>query len=448
MADKPEQGRTDPAATAAGQAAVKKLDSAAPTAGGDYSLKELKERIKFVLPKERKATEEMYWAVNTRMQHGMRILNATNWWLGYRSRIMGAPFLTTNADIPTACVGFNPVDGRIDFFFNLFFAASLSAGDIAYIIGHECMHLVLGHLDQMKSYGIKHHETWNIVTDAFINEFLDRSLRWQPGMHEDDKTNWTQDHIIRWKQLPKTIQKKFPIDEEGGTSSEITALQIYDAVIDDMNKKGVDIEEFEKNIENKRMGKKLIRKKKIERGTTEATEDVKVLEKPTYTVPGDISFCKTQRVYGIVGELRQKLDNKGWPIGDCDFVTDPSITEAAEWHWLCRACNIVEKNYSNSCEIVNAYSAQKAIGKAPNNFTDLAHLTGMMEIAELDEIDAEIRAWKKANTWTQEEKDAQDEKDAVAKAKAAQARGVDDDVPPVLEESIEDAIDRFLKEGR
>ena len=437
--DEPTPRTPGDAATKVAQGAAAKLSKDAAT--GDYSLKELKDRILFVPPENRKATEDLYWAVKTRMNHGLRILQTTNWWLGFRSRIMGAPFLITNPDIPTACVGFNPVDGRIDFFFNLFFAASLSAGDVAYIIGHECMHLVLGHLPQMKSYNIKHHETWNIVTDAFINNFLDRELRWDAGMHEDDKTNWVQDHIIRWDQLPKAIQKKFPLDKNGSTDPKITALQIYDAVIEDMHSKGVDVDQFEKNIENKRMGKKLIRKKKIEQGGVEATEEVKIQDTPTYTVPGDISICKSQRVYGIVGELRQKLDNKGWPIGDCDFVTDYSI-EPAEWIWLCRACNIVEKNYKNSCDIVNAYSARKAAGKAPKNFTELARMTGMMEIAELDEIDEEIRAWKKANTITPEERDAQLTADAVAKAKAGLERGVRDDT----QESIEKDIDRFLKE--
>src|SRR5690348_10086904 len=142
-----------------------------------YNLEEVMGKLRTLPPERREAFDKLVHDVDHMMMYAKHALNQTNWWLGYRGSLMGTPILTIDPDIPTACVALDPVLGCIDYYFNLYFAASLSPGDIAFIMAHECLHLVLGHLEQMKLFNIEYQEIWNVVTDAFINEYLHRTLR-------------------------------------------------------------------------------------------------------------------------------------------------------------------------------------------------------------------------------------------------------------------------------
>ncbi len=95
---------------------------------------------------------------------------------------MGRPKVTTAT--PTADVSISK-DGQFAFRFNPEFAKQLSVETFAFILAHECMHLILRHLDLMKKYLApfakeKHKEEFqvqmmkaNIAMDCVINDLLD-----------------------------------------------------------------------------------------------------------------------------------------------------------------------------------------------------------------------------------------------------------------------------------
>jgi predicted metal-dependent peptidase len=66
--------------------------------------------------------------------------------------------------IPTAAV-----NKAGDLMFNPKFMDSLSIPELVFVLAHETMHVVYGHLARL---GNRNPEVWNIATDAVINEFL------------------------------------------------------------------------------------------------------------------------------------------------------------------------------------------------------------------------------------------------------------------------------------
>jgi Putative metallopeptidase domain len=370
---------------------------------GASELDELSEKYKYHTPEEQQATEKTFHLANQRLEYAIRILGAAHWWLGWRGALMGKPILTVDPEISTAAVGFNPINSKIDYFFNVWFAASLSAGDIAFVIAHECMHLIFGHVRQMKQFGIEYPGVWNIATDAFINEFLKRTLKWSTGMRADERQDWTLQNGIYWKDLPKKVREKYPSKEgkeKGTLEIEHTCLEIYDAMIEDMTSKGIDPNRFEKGIENKSFGRNVKRKRKTERGEESSEE---IVRQKVYVEPGDVVFVKSHGTYGLIEKLKRVQDQEG----EADIFYADDITRP-EWIWLSRAIGITTqlgtKSFQLSRKIVETYAKMKAAGARPMTWGPFAKAVGIPEIENLDEIDRLIT-----------EKDAADEA-AVAEA--------------------------------
>lgn len=376
---------------------------------------ELEERIKYTPPKDRKATEKLYWAVNAQLEFGVRLLKPTNWWVGWIGGLLGKPILTINPKIGTACVSINPNNGKIEYYFNLFFAASLSAGDIAYIIAHEAMHISWKHLQQITTMAIKYPKVWNWATDALINEFLDSSLRFGSTIEQKDRMDWITNHGIRWKDLPQSVQDKYPMEKQLSRELECSAFQVYLAMLEDMKKTGVDPNSFTKKSEETRHGQIVKRKNHNTLGQTKSSEEV--THQDAMVEPGDVVYIKSTQAIGIIKEIR--LANASSIDGKADVETYDDLTEE-EYVWLSRACWTGKKSYAKSKKIVDAYAKMKTAGKLPDNYTQLGKAAGVPEIGQMDTVDAEIDQWKADHPiMTQAEVDAlQDKEDEDLEAKA------------------------------
>jgi hypothetical protein len=370
-----------------------------------YSIEEVMKKRDSLPPERVEAFDKLVSDVDHNMLYAKHALAQTNWWLGYRGAMMGTPIMTTDPDIPTACVALDPVLGCIDYYFNLYFAASLSAGDIAFIMAHECLHLVLGHLEQMKIFNIEFQEIFNVVTDAFINEYLHRTLRWDKSAKHEDRLDWITSNGIRWTDLPPEIQEKHPLDEVKG-QVEVTAIQIYDEFIDYLQKKGIDPNKFEQAVQAKRFGRQVQRKKRIEENKRGSGEKREIIHEKVYAAPGDIVWVKSKARYGIIKEVRRTRDQKG----EADIDCDRAIREE-DYRRLNRAVGVTnrlgKKSYPLTRKIVDEYGKLVAGGAAEPSFDDLAKAVGVPEIAKLTQIDIAQKAYDIETIMTPEEIEAE-----------------------------------------
>lgn len=81
-------------------------------------------------------------------------------------------------EIPSACVTFDNTGQQIAFKFNKTFYDKLTIYDLAFIIGHECMHVLLYHglrYWENTSYQLN-HEIWNTAADISIHEIMFREF--------------------------------------------------------------------------------------------------------------------------------------------------------------------------------------------------------------------------------------------------------------------------------
>jgi Putative metallopeptidase domain len=389
-----------------------------------YSADEIFAKRNELPPEKVGKFDELVHAVDHNMLYAKHVLNCSRgegkgWWLGYRGSLMGTPIITCDPDIPTACVALDPVQGKINYYFNLYFAASLSPGDIAFVMAHECLHLVFGHLEQMQTFNIQYQEIWNVVTDAFINEYLHRSLKWTSGARDRDKLDWTLDHGIRWEDLPPEIQDAHPLDQVKG-QIEVTSIQIYHEFLEFLAKEGVDPNQFEEAVEQKRYGRKIKRRKRIEenkRGSGDANESI---FEQVFAGAGDLVLVRSHNRYGIIKELRRTKNQKGEADVDCD-----NAVKKDDYRRLNRAIGVTtmthQKSYANSRKIVDAYNKLVAAGQALPSWDDLARATGIKEISHLTEIDIAQAAYDEETIMTPEEIEAEEQakEDALlAKAKS------------------------------
>jgi hypothetical protein len=387
-----------------------------------FSVKRILEKRNSLPPQRQEAFDKLVAAVDHNLLYARHILNMTRgggkgWWLGYRGSLMGTPILVVDPDIPTACVALDPVQGKINYYFNLYFAASLSPGDIAFVMAHECLHLVLGHLEQMGIYHIQYGEIWNIVTDAFINEYLHRSLSWTKGAKDRNKLNWTLKNGIRWEDLPQSIQDAHPLDQVRG-QVEVTSIQIYNEFLAFLKEEGIDPNQFEEAVEEKRYGRRIKRKKRIENNQRGSGEAGETIFQKVYSAPGDLVHVNTHRKYGIIKDLRRTKDQKGEADVDCDNT----VTKEA-YRRLNRAIGVTtmthKKSYPLSRKIVDEYAKLVAAGQAEPSWDDLARATGVKEIANLTGVDAAQAAYDKETIMTPEEIEAEErqkEDELLAKA--------------------------------
>jgi hypothetical protein len=371
-----------------------------------YSIEEVMKKRNSLPPEKQESFDDLVSAVDHNLMYAKHVLNTTNWWLGYRGSLMGTPILTTDKDIPTACVALDPYNGTVNYYFNLYFAASLSPGDIAFIMAHECLHLVLGHLEQMKIFHIQFQELWNIVTDAFINEYLLRSLRWTKGAKDPDKIDWVTSNGIRWTDLPEEIQKKHPLEGVKG-QVEVAAIEIYDEFVAYLEAKGIDPNKFEEAVQQKRLGRQIKRKQRIEQGKRGSGEKGETIYEKVFAAPGDIVWVKSQGKYGIIKDVRRTKDQKGEADIDCD-----SAVKKEDYRRLNRAIAVTsqlnKKAYPLSRKIVDEYGKLIAAGQAEPSWDDLARATGVREIASLTQIDAAQKAYDEETIMTPEEIEAEE----------------------------------------
>jgi len=386
-----------------------------------YSIEEVMKKREALPPERQESFDDLVSLVDHNLMYAKHVLNTTNWWLGYRGSLMGTPILTTDKDIPTACVALDPYNGCINYYFNLYFAASLSPGDIAFIMAHECLHLVLGHLEQMKIFHIQYQELWNVVTDAFINEYLHRSLRWTKGAQDANKIDWVTSNGIRWTDLPEEIQAKHPIEGVKG-QVEVCAIEIYDDFLAYLDAKGIDPGKFEQAVKNKRFGRQVKRKERIEQNKRGSGEKGETIYEKVYAAPGDVVWVKSKNRYGIIKDVRRTKDQKGEADIDCE-----GTLSREDFRRLNRAIGVTtglnKKSYALSRKIVDAYAKLVAGGQAEPGWDDLAAATGVKEIAELTSIDAAQKAYDEKTIMTPEEIEAEElrkQKELVAKARGYQ----------------------------
>jgi len=390
-----------------------------------FDLDEVLKKRNAIPPEARERFDVLIKDVDHNMMYAKHVLNTIDWWLGYRGALMGTPTLTTDPNISTACVTIDPVTGMIDYYFNVYFAASLSPGDIAFIMAHECLHLVLGHLELIDVFKIEFHQIWNVVCDAFINEYLHRSLRWKKGAKEPDKIDWVTSNGIRWEDLPEEIQKKHPMDQVKG-EVEVTAIEIYDEFIAYLKMQGVDPNKFEKAVEQKNFGRKVQRRKRQEQNQRGSGEKREVIYQKTYAETGDIVWVKSKRKYGIIKDLRRTKDQKGEADIDCNTdLTDD------DYHRLNRAVGITgalkKKTYPLTRKIVDVYAKLKAsevsrfpskarpgmeievhtAGEAEPAWSDIAKAVGVPEINELTDVDIAMKEYDERTLMSPEEIEAE-----------------------------------------
>jgi hypothetical protein len=120
----------------------------------------------------------------------------------------------------------------------------LFLGDFAFVYAHEALHAIYDHLSRRKAYP----KLWNIVCDAFINEYLHRYLKWHEGTTHGDRLDYVLKEGVRWEPypdgkggLPKAVRDAYPVER----MNEFTADQIYMACLEDMKNKGVDPKVFQ-----------------------------------------------------------------------------------------------------------------------------------------------------------------------------------------------------------
>jgi hypothetical protein len=226
------------------------------------------------------------------IHHGMFLLGHTSWWMQWRAFVLGVPTLTVaHPKINTAAVGYNPNTGRVDFYFDLYFALKLSAGDISYILAHEAFHIIYDHIERMKRFPM----LWNIVTDAFINTYLDKNVNWGAGVKHMDRQDYILKNGVRWTSLPEAIQKQFPVEN----IDQYSADEVYHAMLEHLQKNDQDPEEFEELI---RKGKQL--------GTIKIENDPNspppnIVRQAIPLKVGDPVYCKTKGKYGFVKKINR-----------------------------------------------------------------------------------------------------------------------------------------------
>lgn len=298
----------------------------------------------------------------SRMDYALGLLGETSWWLGWKGRLMGRPILTMSPQIPTACVALDS-NGKIDYYFNARFAMSLSSGDIAYIIAHEAMHLVLKHLPRMKNAKLEFPLIWNILTDAYIDEFLDHVLKFRFGVLDINKLDYVLEGVIRWRSLPRAFQEKFPIkpNELVNYSSE----ELYFGWIEMMEENGASPKEFEDMLEHKKFGKKIKREKRQAAGK----EPRKINYEPTPIEPGDIVCVKTKNTYGVVVSASPPTKDEDNKEGKCTVKTLTELKQT-DYVFISQALPMMKilgvKNADNVLKLVRDYfELKKTLNRNP-----------------------------------------------------------------------------------
>jgi hypothetical protein len=372
-------------------------------------------------PQKRERVEQLMDLVDHYVMYGgLMILQKTSWWLGWKSMMVGKPILTADPEIPTACVA---VAGpKVNFYFNVFFAATLSPADVAFVIAHECMHLALWHLPQMKMYHIAYQEVWNIVTDAYINERLHRTLKWKSGIKSEDQLNWTLKNGIRWTDLPPTVRKQYPLEND--KTPDVSCIDLYDAVLKYLEEKGIDPDQFERAVENKRLGRKIKRKKRADDFQIGAGDKGESVFQRTYAEIGDIARCKSKNTLGIIKNVTRTPQQVKDQTGSVEMEFNSDLSEQ-DWIRANRGLGIVKKvgktpkGYPTTKKIVDAYAKLLQAGGEPD-WNEVARLTGFQEITILAQLDVIRKQYDAETIMTPEEIEAEELKkldDLIANAR-------------------------------
>lgn len=116
----------------------------------------------------------------------------------YQVVTMGYPSLTES--LPTAAVGFNDKGKQIQFFFNPEFWNNLDDYNRAFVISHECLHVILNHGVRLKNLN---PQIGNQAADIVINHML------------VDKFGFEREKIKDWQNYcwRDTVFGDIPVDE-------------------------------------------------------------------------------------------------------------------------------------------------------------------------------------------------------------------------------------------
>lgn len=173
---------------------------------------------------------------------------------------IGKPRFTEK--IPTACVTFSREGNFLDFQFNPIFWDKLSLYEKLFVIGHECLHIILNHGTRMLSLV---PEISNVAADVVINEMLvsgfgferkkvtwvDKNGCWLDTVFEDFKVPVEKDHSMEYyymllkKELVEKIKEalksgklKIVDSHEGLESTDPMEMGgLLDEILDGMNNK-------------------------------------------------------------------------------------------------------------------------------------------------------------------------------------------------------------------
>tara|TARA_E500000081_G_C6133024_1_gene354899 strand:- start:437 stop:1735 length:1299 start_codon:yes stop_codon:yes gene_type:complete len=104
--------------------------------------------------------------------------------------------------IPTAAVGFDSAGDVLYMILNPDFWASLDLNNRAFVISHECLHVILNHGKRGKDY--KNHKLVNIAQDIVINEMLVNGF----GFNKHDIKDWEQFCFVETLFEQNTITEK------------------------------------------------------------------------------------------------------------------------------------------------------------------------------------------------------------------------------------------------
>lgn len=107
---------------------------------------------------------------NTKLKYSDAIMFMEKWYPYITTQVLnlGAP-IEDETFCPTSCVTI--LDGDLKLFVNPSFMNEKGPDDYSFILAHESMHVLLGHLAVMENYDDPRR--FNIAADCIINDFLD-----------------------------------------------------------------------------------------------------------------------------------------------------------------------------------------------------------------------------------------------------------------------------------
>ena len=148
----------------------------------------------------------------------------------YKLWDMGVPNISE--DIPTACVKFNKSGALMSFEFNPKFWDSLTDYERAFVIAHECLHVILNHGLRNPSVNQAEHLIANIAMDIAVNEMLSNSFKFDLNKITNCPDICLCDTVFKEENVPNDRSFEYYLDKLKKTSNiSMSTLDVHDFLI-------------------------------------------------------------------------------------------------------------------------------------------------------------------------------------------------------------------------